>query len=159
MTARLIVGIDPGLMGALAWLDDAGNVLGVADLPVLVEGKKKSIDAPELARLLIRHGQPHRAFIEMVGARPTDSRTGAFTFGRNLGAIEALVMAANIPMMRVSPITWRKAAGLVAGVGKEASLAAALRLHPSARPHLEGKLARHDRGDAILIASWGERHG
>jgi len=34
-----------------------------------------------------------------------------------------------------------------------ARLAAALRLHRSARPFLEGNLARHDRGDAILIAS------
>ena len=154
--APVCLGIDPGLMGALCWMDASTSaVLHIADLPVTVEGKKKSIDAVAFMALLKRHPRPCRAVVELVGSRPTDSRPGAFTFGRNLGAIEALIQAHEIPLQRVAPLTWRKAAGLVAGVGKEASLAAALRLHPSARPFLEGKQARHDRGDAVLIASWG----
>jgi len=163
MTARLIVGIDPGLMGAMCWMDaNTGEVLDVADLPIHLEGKRKSIDAVGFMELISTHPTPRLVVVELVGARPTDSKTGAHTFGRNVGAIEALVLAAHLPMTRVAPVPWRRAAGLPAGAEKNASLAAALRLHPSARPHLEGKLARHDRGDAVLIASWGlsnVRHG
>ena len=149
-----ILGIDPGLSGALCWMNGAGDVIQLEDIPVFNDGKgKKSIDALALTTLLIDK-RPTHAVIEAVHARPTDSKTGAFTFGRNTGALEALVMGAGIPLMRVSPITWRRFAGLMAGVGKEASLAAALRLHPSCRPMLEGKQARHDRAEAVLMAGW-----
>ena len=149
----ITLGIDPGLQGALCWMDERGEVIQLEDIPVLIEGKKKSIDAFAVSELLRNH-TPTAAVIELVGARPTDSKVGAFTFGRNTGALEALIMAQGIPMMRVSPITWRRYAGLAAGIGKEASIAAALRLHPSCRPMLDGKQARHDRGDAVLIAGW-----
>ena len=150
----LTLGIDPGLAGALCWMDGAGNVLQLVDTPILDEGaRKKSIDAVTLAGLLTAH-MPTHAVIEAVHARPTDSKVGAFSFGRNTGALEALVMGAGIPLTRVSPITWRRYAGLAPGVGKDASIGAALRLHPTARPMLEGKQARHDRGDAVLIAGW-----
>lgn len=159
MTARAIIGIDPGLSGAIALMyADTGEVIALDDLPILIEGKKKIIDAALLAALIARH-EPSAAIVEIVSARPTDSRPSAFTFGRNIGAIEAVIMAAGIPMVRVAPVTWRKAAGLPTGAGKDASIAAALRLHPSARRFLTGKQARHDRGDAVLIASWGARYG
>jgi crossover junction endodeoxyribonuclease RuvC len=153
-----ILGIDPGLCGALAWLRASGEVIDVADLPILDGGpRRKSIDAVQLAALLKRH-RIARAAVEAVHARPTDSKVGAFTFGRNLGALEAVVLASGIPLDRVHPITWRRLAGLSAGVSKEASIAAALRLCPSARPFLDGKAARHDRADAILIALWSTLH-
>jgi hypothetical protein len=136
-----------------------GEVLDVADLPVELEGKRKSVDAVSFMELLNTHPTPRLVAVELVGARPTDSKTGAHTFGRNIGAIEALVTAAHLPMMRISPIAWRRLAGIAAGAEKNASLAAAVRLHPTARPFLQGKQARHDRGDAVLIASWGARHG
>jgi crossover junction endodeoxyribonuclease RuvC len=153
-----ILGIDPGLSGALAWLRPSGEVIDVADLPILDEGpRRKSIDAVQLAALLKRH-RIARAAIEAVHARPTDSKVGAFSFGRNLGALEAVVLASGIPLDRVHPITWRRLAGLPAGAPKEASIAAALRLCPSARPFLDGKAARHDHADAILLALWSARH-
>lgn len=148
------LGIDPGLHGALAWVEDE-RVIDVADLPILNEGpRRKSIDPVELSALLKRH-HVNRAVIEAVHARPTDSKVAAFTFGRNLGALEALVMAHGAPLTRVAPVTWRRWAGLPAGAPKEASIAAALRLAPSARPFL----IRHDRADAVLMALWSARNG
>ncbi len=156
--AACILGIDPGLSGALAWLLPSGEALDVADLPILDEGpRRKSIDAVALAALVKRHPVT-RAVIEAVHARPTDSKVSAFTFGRNLGALEAVILASGVPLERVHPITWRRAAGLSAGAPKDASIAAALRLCPSARPFLDGKSARHDRADAVLIALWSARH-
>ncbi|TXF13706.1 hypothetical protein [Pelomicrobium methylotrophicum] len=144
----IFLGIDPGLHGALAWIADTGEVIDVADVPLLDEGpRKKSIDAAALLALVKRH-EAHMAVIETVHARPTDSKVAAFTFGRNLGALEAIIMAAGLPLHRVAPITWRRWAGLAPGAPKEASIAVALRLAPSARPFL----SRHDRADAVLIA-------
>ncbi len=149
-----ILGIDPGLSGALAWVED-GRVIDVVDLPILNEGpRRKSIDPVELSDLLKRH-HVSRAVIEAVHARPTDSKVAAFTFGRNLGALEAVVMAHGVPLARVAPIAWRRWAGLPPAAPKEASIAAALRLAPSARPYL----TRHDRADAVLMALWVMRNG
>jgi hypothetical protein len=149
-----VLGIDPGIHGALAWITGDG-VIDVADIPLLDEGpRKKSIDAVALSRLIRRH-EAHAAIIEAVHARPTDSRVSAFTFGRNLGALEAIIMAAGLPLHRVAPITWRRWAGLAPGAPKEASIAAALRLAPSARPFLD----RHDRADAVLIGLWFNHKG
>ncbi len=152
----MILGIDPGLHGALAWMEEDGRVVDVQDIPILNEGpRRKTIDASALARLLT--SRPVRgAMIEAVHARPTDSKSSAFTFGRHLGALEALIMAQDLPLRRVAPQTWRKAAGLPAGAGKEASIAAALRLCPTARPFLDAKA--HDRAEAVLIAAFGVQH-
>lgn len=152
MTAA-ILGIDPGLHGALAWLTPDGDMLDIADVPILNEGpRRKSIDAAAMAVLVRRH-PARQAVIEAVHARPTDSKVAAFTFGRNLGALEACVLAAGIPLLRVHPLTWRRAAGLAPGAPKEASIAAALRLVPSCRE----RITRHDQADALLIAWWGVR--
>lgn len=148
----IVLGIDPGLHGALAWVED-GRVRHVEDAPVLVEGRQKAIDAARLAASIASHRADH-AVIERVGARPTDAKASAFAFGRITGALEAIVMAAGLPLERVAPITWRRWAGLPAGAAKDASIAACLRLCPSARPYL----TRHDRADAILMALWRARH-
>lgn len=150
----IALGIDPGLSGALAWVTDKGEVLDVADIPLLDEGPRhKSIDAVRLSALARRH-EAHAAIIEAVHARPTDSKVAAFTFGRNLGALEAIIMAAGLPLHRVPPILWRRWAGLAPGAPKDASIAAALRIAPTARPFLN----RHDRADAVLIGAYGVRH-
>lgn len=152
MTVTL--GIDPGLAGALAWLAADGEVIDVADVPILDEGqRRKSIDAVALAALIRRH-EAGRAIIEAVHARPTDSKVAAFTFGRNVGALEAVIMASGLPLRRVPPIVWRRWSGLAPGAPKEASIAAALRVCPSARPFLTAK-GHHNRADAILMAGWG----
>lgn len=153
LPAGAVLGIDPGLQGALAWLSLDGELLDVADVPILDEGpRRKSIDAAAMAALVRRH-PVRQAVIEAVHARPTDSKVSAFTFGRNFGALEACVLAAGVPLLRVHPVTWRRAAGLAPGAPKEASIAAALRLVPSCRE----RITRHDKADALLMAWWGAR--
>lgn len=65
------MGIDPGLAGALAWVAEDGEVIDVADVPLLDEGpRKKSIDAVALSRLIRRH-EAH-----MAGARQAHGQQG-----------------------------------------------------------------------------------
>lgn len=162
MTAvqSVVLGIDPGITGALALIGAGGAVVDVQDMPTLASGVKarRMIDAIALRDLLARyaiayHPRPLLACIEQVSAQPTDGRAGAFSFGRSLGTIEAVTLCAGLPLLRVQPAAWKRFAGIAAGAGKEASIEAALRLHPSARPWLTRR-QDHGRADAILIAAW-----
>jgi crossover junction endodeoxyribonuclease RuvC len=77
-----ILGIDPGAHGAVAVLDEGGELLEVLDVPSTPEANGRSAtNAPLLAGIL---GRTHAriAFCEFVGARPTDAKVAAFAFGR-----------------------------------------------------------------------------
>ena len=58
-------------LGAVALLDAAGNLLTVADMPVLRDGPKNrtSINAPLLVEVIFK-SHAAQAFVEHVAARP-----------------------------------------------------------------------------------------
>ena len=79
---NVVLGIDPGAHGAIAWLDETGDLIEVADMPATPEANgRTATNAPLLAGILARtHARV--AFCEFVGARPTDAKVAAFAFGR-----------------------------------------------------------------------------
>lgn len=94
----MIVGIDIGSRGALALVSDKGDLLELADMPVLRDGPKgrPAVNAPLLAELIYRwHAK--QAFIEHVGARPGEGAVGAFAFGRSRGVVEGVLAACGVP--------------------------------------------------------------
>lgn len=158
MTRQLVVGIDPGLSGALAVLD-GDTVLALEDLPTVVFSDarvKRRIDGAGLARLLKPFAdEVFMAIVEKVAARPGEAPSGAFSFGYSSGVIAGVLGALNIPTTTVQPAVWKKA--LCLGSDKDLSRSRALELFPSQA----GKLARkkdHDRAEALLLAEWGRRH-
>jgi len=159
MTETHYLGIDPGLTGAMAVLTERGELVEVVDLPTFKAASGRNlIDAQRLALALGKYRRSARVFIEQVAARPSDSRVAAFAFGRALGAIEAAVAIAGIPMARSQPAAWKRTAGIGAGSAKDASIEAARRLVPASEPLLTAK-SHHNRADALLIAWHGLRHG
>jgi crossover junction endodeoxyribonuclease RuvC len=64
-------------------------------MPVLADGtaKRRTINAPLLANIVLQHGPVAHAYIEYVGARPGDGAVGAFAFGRCRGIIEGVLRA------------------------------------------------------------------
>jgi len=58
-----VLGVDIGASGALALLDDNGDVVAVADMPTLDDGPKgrRSVNGPLLASLIARW-EPSKAF-------------------------------------------------------------------------------------------------
>jgi crossover junction endodeoxyribonuclease RuvC len=83
-----ILGIDPGKSGAIAVLDEGGELLKVHDTPSTLEPNGRSAtNAPLLASILAR-SHARIAYCEFVGARPTDAKVAAFAFGRARGVIE-----------------------------------------------------------------------
>jgi len=87
----IVVGIDPGLSGALFFLDPRDPATGeAADLPVylLTRGgkKKRELDVAGLIRLLAARPLTH-AFVEQVGAMPGQGVASRFAFGKTYGTI------------------------------------------------------------------------
>lgn len=148
-----IIGIDLGHQGALALVSHDGQLLDVADMPTLDDGAKgrPTVCAPLLADL-IRRWAPAAAFVEYVGARPTDSKVGAFSFGRARGAVEGVLGAAGIPTRFITAPVWKRAIGLPAGTGmKDAARSEAIRRWP-AQAALFARKGDDGRAEAGLIA-------
>jgi crossover junction endodeoxyribonuclease RuvC len=147
----MIIGIDIGVTGAIALLDETGALMSVTDMPCLDSGPKgrRKINAPLLAGI-IWNSHATRAFVEHVSARPGEGAVGGFTFGRALGVIEGALAAAGIPITFLTPPTWKRALGLTLA-SKDASRAEAIRRWP-AHAELFARVRDDGRAEAALIA-------
>jgi hypothetical protein len=77
----IILGVDPGVHGAIALLDEGGDLLEVLDMPSTTEANgRTATNAPLLAGLLART-HARIAFCEFVGPRATVAKVAAFAFG------------------------------------------------------------------------------
>lgn len=156
-----VIGIDPGISGAIAVIDTDGTVEAI-DLPTIGEGTKRELDAAWLLRWVI-HQCPDLMCCENVWAMPSQpdghgKRRGmgaasAFRFGLGIGQIRAVMQCSGAPFSLVVPTVWKKFFQLK-GSNKEQSRQLALRLYPRAADVLRRKLD-HQRAEAILIATYG----
>lgn len=165
--AATILGIDPGLTGALA-LYAGGESLIVHDLPTRVIKKKTRLDLSALNECfgsLARDWHVDRVVIERVGAMPRQGLTSAFQFGFVAGVLHAMVethFGTDICLV-VTPQQWKFNVGLNADpkadrkARKSASRARAVELFPT---HAEQfRRAKDDgRAEAALIAWYGARN-
>ena len=149
-----ILGVDPGLSGAIALVGDGH--LAVRDMPTAGELKRRVIVTAELAGI-IRAWAPDCAVIEKVHAMPKQGVSSSFRFGQALGAIEGVLGALLIPVEYVTPQSWKKHYRLTANKD-DARLRA---IHNW--PRLSDELSRKkdaDRAEALLIAKYKqEREG
>jgi crossover junction endodeoxyribonuclease RuvC len=143
-----IVGIDPGLSGALAILDVEAATLGTCALPTYTRNEKTYVDAVKLAGILRGRGATH-AFVEDVFSSPQMGVVSAFTFGEGKGVLHGVLAGLLIEERLVSPARWKGDLGTSAD--KKHSKALARRLFPACGSTLrsEGKC------EAALIALWG----
>jgi crossover junction endodeoxyribonuclease RuvC len=150
----MICGIDPGLSGAIAILDQDQVVL-VEDLSVhmIKSGRKirSELDLAGLRMLLVEQTISH-IFLEEVAARPGQGVVSMFRFGYAAGATAGLVTALQFPVTFVPPRMWQKAIGV--GPLPDEARQRASQLYPE----IAGQLVRKkdcNRADAILIARYG----
>jgi crossover junction endodeoxyribonuclease RuvC len=147
-----IIGIDPGAHGAIAVLNDGGDLLDVLDMPSTNEANgRAATNAPLLARILART-QARVAFCEFVGARPTDAKVAAFAFGRARGVIEGCAGALGLPIVFLTPPVWKRMADIPPGVeNKDLARTRAIARWP-AHADLFARKMDVDRAEACLIA-------
>lgn len=153
----IIVGIDPGLSGAVAFYDTVEKIVEVIDMPVLElvrNGKKKrEVSAQTLANHLADR-RVHAAFLERVNAMTGQGVTSVFSFGRSMGIVEGILAAYDIPVTLVTPQAWQKAVNQRAG--KDGSRERAMQLFP-AQANLFQRKKDDGRSDAALIAYYGAK--
>lgn len=156
------IGIDPGLYGAIALLDDETDALTVWDVPTFNVGSSKAgkaarktvIDEVALANIFdeIAKAGASRVWLEKVGSRPGEGHVGAFSFGRTYGLLRGLCVAHFWIIADVTPAHW-KASHKVTG-DKDQSRMRASQIMP-AHAH-NWPLKKHDgRAEAALIAKFG----
>ena len=167
------IGLDPGKLGAVAWLDGTLENVGVQECPLLLKppkpGKKnprKEYDLGGMYRLLKRvaNGAGCVVTLEEVGAFRTDGRTRTFDFGTGYGAWLAIIAAVNVEcgnlvLRLVPPRTWKSV--MLAGVANDPKmeakvLEARLHHHPVCS-EFKGKFGGiHDgKVDALWLAEHG----
>ena len=152
--STLTLGVDPGLSGAIAALDDAGSVVGVADLPVIRDRSVAWIDGAALQTWLLDTlaGRMARAVVERVSAMPRQGVSSSLQFGAAFGSLLSVLQANQVAIELVTPAQWKRALGLSSD--KKASLHKARLLFPTA----DLRLAKHDgRAEALLLAYWSQR--
>lgn len=157
----LIIGIDPGLTGALCVFRN-GAFYALHDIPTMANGKgaarvKRRVDALTLATLIrqicARHsGEWILAVVEQVAAMPGQGVASMFSLGETVGAIRGVLATLTLPIEYVSPVTWKKAMKL--GKDKDAARSYAIQRFPEAAPYL-ARVKDHNRSDALLIAAHG----
>lgn len=153
-----IVGIDPGLDGAIALIDTDIMKLHVEDMPTyeikVGRSMKRRISAHGFAMLLAGLYQIDHVFIERVGAMPGQGVTSMFSFGYSAGLTEGIVAARGCAYSYLTPQEWQKLAR-VSG-GKDGSREKASRLFPC-DADLFMRKKDNGRSDAVCIAYAGCR--
>jgi crossover junction endodeoxyribonuclease RuvC len=151
----IVLGIDPGLSGALAFYDTTTEVLVVMDMPtveVTRNGKNKREVSPALVADMVAGKGIEKAFMERVSAMPGQGVSSMFSFGRSAGILEGVLAAYEIPTTMVTPQAWMKAMGVRAG--KDGSRERAMQLFPQYSTAFARK-KDDGRSDAALIAKFG----
>ena len=103
----IVVGIDPGLSGAIAILEN-NKVLNIFDMPVMAEGKKnkRQLNSAQLVSIIKDSTKPDAEIavvVEQVNAMPGQGVTSMFNFGQTFGAIKGVCAALNLSIFFVRP--------------------------------------------------------
>lgn len=152
----LVLGIDPGLTGAMALIDvtkPKPEIVKVWDMPTHDIKGRRNIDIYQLALSIQNYyGQVRFAVIEDVHSMPRDGVVQAFSFGKANGIIIGIVAANMIPSYFVKPGVWKKLMGLTQD--KDDSRRKASQLFPT-NSNLWSRKMDDGRAEAVLLAVFG----
>lgn len=149
----LVLGIDPGLGGALALFDPKSRELVKLIPTPLIEGdgSKKELALNELALFFDEYAdQISHCGIEEVHAMPGQGVVSMFNFGMGYGKLRGLLAANYIPTFRVKPQNWKQVFHLI-NKRKEWSLELARDLFPKNKADF-ARACDDGKAEAALIA-------
>ena len=153
-----IIGIDPGISGAISFLNN-GEIVDVIDMPHMADGKKnkKQVNASQIFNeISLRINNIPKSnicvVIEQVSAMPGQGVTSMFNFGQSFGVLKGICATMKLSMHFVRPAKWKKYFNLIK-TEKEASRTKVIEIFP----YISSKLSKKkdvNKADAILIASF-----
>ena len=150
---QLILGIDPGLHGALALFNIQTHQIQVFDMPI----KGGQVDGAMLAAIVdtCKCWGPIVGVVEQVGSRQRQAH--AFSFGLATGIVHGVLSALSVPFSLLQPAQWKGAVGLrrltdeAQRQNKARARELASKLWP-AQADLFKRVKDADRAEACLIA-------
>ena len=153
-----IIGIDPGISGAICFFED-GKIIDVIEMPTMSEGKKnkRQVNGNQLfneikSRLNYSNKEFASVVVEHVTAMPGQGVTSMFNFGQSYGVIKGICSAMQLPIHFVRPTKWKKYFNLI-NSSKDASRSRAIEIFPKVSEKLKRK-KDINKADAILISSY-----
>jgi len=158
----ILIGIDPGVSGAVAVYDEETLELAdVFDVPAATVGGKNRIDAYAFADKVSDFGsRVRRVTIERVGSMPKQGVSSSFAFGCSYGIAIGIVAALGYPIEYVTPMKWKSRMGIPIGSDKQASRARASQVFGGeAGAKFWPNKGHHGRAEAALLALYGAQHG
>jgi hypothetical protein len=161
-----VCGIDPGIGGAVAFLDVSPGCRQAAYVYAMPktfgERGRLEVCARTLRDLLTgEHGDRdvELVAVEAVHARPKDGVASSFAFGQSTGKVKAVLELLGLVATFVAPQAWKKA--ILAGTdhSKKAAVGWAQGYFPgvSLLPTPRCKKPDHNRAEALAIAEYGRR--
>ncbi|UOF83053.1 holliday junction resolvasome [Caudoviricetes sp.] len=159
---RYILGIDPGLKGALALLNttigvnkrtNTSNAVKTFDIPIHRLRNKDHVDTYQLAMWIDAHSKDiDFVVIEDVSSMPNQGVVSMFRFGEVKGILTGIVSSYYLPLFFIKPSVWKMSLGLSKDKDHARQLASKLYPHSSN----QWPLKKHaDRAEALLIAHFG----
>lgn len=161
----MIIGIDPGLNGAIAHLHPDGRLADIIDMPSI----DHEVSAAHLYALILglTHLNPtdRVAVLEDVQPMPKNGGIAGFSLGRSKGVVEGVLTAHGYWIVKVRPARWKR--------DMHATLPAGTTGTPAARSRAAKEITRRlaterwpghaelfqrvkdaDRAEAALLAEW-----
>jgi crossover junction endodeoxyribonuclease RuvC len=158
---HVYIGIDCGLSGAVAVIDQDGEIMALVDTPTttIKSGKKnKNVyrvqDMVQIFKPYFHSSLIVNVAIESQFAMAGQGVSSTFSTGRGYGLWEGIVAALGFSYSLVTSQKWKKE--IMCGMGKEkaASCVKAQQLYPTAELFTARGRALDGRGDALLIAAY-----
>lgn len=153
----MIIGIDPGFTGAIAFLYLKGNHLICKDLPIHKFMYRNEVNGKALTKLIKRfseQGNIKCVAIEDVHPMPGQGIVSTSRFLYNAGILLGICNALDLDVLKVKPVVWKSALNLSSDKAK--SLTLAKKLFPSYKHYFQR--AKDDgRAEAALIAYYARK--
>ena len=143
---KTYIGIDPGKSGALALLTEDGQCTVVPFQ-----------ESAYTAILRAASGPSSVCCLEKVGAMPGQGVVSMFNFGHNLGYIEGLLQAFDIPYQLVPPQTWKKEFCVTSDKNTSIEVCRKLFPHVSLLPTERSRKPSDGMAEAMLMAEYARR--
>ena len=150
----IIIGIDPGVSGAICILTD-GKITEIYEMPTMIDGKKnkKQVNGAEITNIINKelvNEKDINVVIEHVSAMPGQGVTSMFNFGQSFGVLKGICAALKLPVHFIRPVKWKKHFNLI-NTEKDASRTKVIEVFP----YISSKISKKkdaNKADAILIA-------
>ena len=158
--ARCIIGIDPGIHGAIALVEHCADnrlrVVASRDLPLVLVNQKHELMLAGIVAIVAEYDallqdKPH-VLIERVHAAPGQGVSSMFRFGYAAGALAGIVTALGHTVDYITPQAWQKRTHTAAN--PDAARLRASEIYPDAA-NLFVRKQDHNRAAAALIATAG----